>query len=110
MLSLWRDPYSTERRHYTTLRRLEDEIHELRFQNAPPEDCVALRAKAKDDLERMIAHLKNSASASQPVRQHLLWAARDQMPKLIRLERADKEGERVYKKQMQFVGESVGNP
>jgi hypothetical protein len=102
-LVAWSDPYSTERKYFRTMRQLEEKVHSLQTRDASPDEWKALRLKAKEALAPIVADLKKTASASHPIRQHLLWAARDQMPKIIRPDRQETEVDRLYKAHMEFV-------
>jgi hypothetical protein len=110
VLVAWSNPYSTERKYFVTLLQFEDEVHSLQSRNASTEEWRALRAKAKQTLEPIVADLKRSASASRPIRQHLLWAARDEMPKLIGPDSSDKEVERLYRNHMEIVERELAAP
>jgi hypothetical protein len=110
-LLAWSDPYATERKYFTSMRRLEGEIHALQSRDASPEEWNSLRAKVKETLAPIVADLKKTASASQPLRQHLLWAARDQLPKLVRPpDHESQEIERFYRSHMENVERQLGGP
>lgn len=110
VLVAWSDPYATERKYFTTMRRLEEEAHSLQSRNASAEEWKDLEFKAKETLAPIVADLKKTASASQPIRQHLLWAARDQMPKIIQPDRRETEVDRLYENHMQIVEDQLGTP
>jgi GYF domain 2 len=103
VLVAWSDPYSTERKYFMTLRQFEGDVHSLQSRNATTHEWTAFRAEAKQTLDPIVADLKRSASASRPVRQHLLSAARDLLPKLIRPDSPGKEVERLYQNHMEIV-------
>jgi len=107
-LGVWSQSYRTERRYFASLRELEGEVHSLQEQNASQEEWSALRSRAKGTLEPMVSDLKKSANASEPIRQHLLWAARDQFPKLIGPKTAEMKGpQRLYEQHMNLVEQEL---
>jgi hypothetical protein len=106
----WSDPYSTERQYVTTMRQLEEEGNSLRSRGASAQEWKAFRTKSERTLAPIVADLNKSASASQPLRQHLLWVARDHLPKLIRPDRPDDEVVRLYSNHMQVVEQELGFP
>jgi hypothetical protein len=109
-LVAWSDPFSTERKYFMTLRHLEDEIRTLRSRDASAEEWRSLRAEAKRTLEPIVADLRRSASVSRPIRQHLLWVARDQMPRLVHADAPEKEVERRYRNHMEIIEHELGAP
>jgi hypothetical protein len=97
-------PYATERRYYDTLRGLEAEANNLQARNASQQEWTAFRARVKDALTPIIQDLKKRASATEPVCQHLLWAARDQFPKLTGPRTAEtKDPQNLYERHMRLV-------
>lgn len=104
VLGWWSQEYRTERKYRAVLRGFETDVKALQDRDASPAEWSELRQRVKQTLAPMVADLKRSASASEPVRQHLLWAARDQFPKLVGPETAErKTTRRLYEKQMQLV-------
>jgi hypothetical protein len=97
-------PYATERGYYDTLRGLEAEANDLQARNASQQEWTDFRARVKDTLTPIIQDLKKRASATEPVCQHLLWAARDQFPKLTGPRTAaTKEPQSLYERHMRLV-------
>lgn len=100
----WLEPYATERRYFATLRSLEAETTALQTHDVSPREWAALRVRVKETLAPIVQDLKMQASASEPVRQHLLCAARDQLPRLVGPRtREMEEPERLYKHHMSLV-------
>lgn len=104
VLGWWSQEYRTEREYRAILRGFESEVKALQDRDASPADWAELRERVKQTLAPMVADLKKTASASEPVRQHLLWASRDQFPKLLGPETPERKTTwRLYEKQMQLV-------
>jgi len=104
VLIAWPQPYSTERQYFALLRGLEAEVKAMQSRDASPEEWVSFRKDAKETLKPVVNDLKKSASVLEPIRQHLLWAARDQLPRLIGPRSSEmKEPERIYEQHMHFV-------
>jgi hypothetical protein len=105
----WSQSRSTEQRYVGILRQLDADVKELRLRNASDREWNELRLRVTKTLEPIVKDLKKTANASDPVRQHLLWAARDQFPKLLGPStEGTKEAERVYRKHMDFVERDLG--
>ena len=62
---------------------MSGEVHELRAKSASDGEWQAFRQRSQLTLAAMVKDLKGSASAAEPIRQHLLWAARDVMPRTL---------------------------
>jgi hypothetical protein len=108
LLVAWTQSYATERKYFATLRSLEAESKELQTGSATAQDWKAFRDRVKRTLAPMVADLKRRASASEPIRQHLLWAARDQFPKCAQPgTRENSESERLYQRHMQVVEQEL---
>ncbi len=108
VLGWWSLEYRTERRYAATLHRLAQRVAELRSRAASAEEWNALRKQVKEQLDPMVSDLKRSASASQPIRQHLLWAARDHFPAMVGpSSAATKEAEQHFRQHMQIAEEQL---
>jgi hypothetical protein len=109
VLVAWSDRFATERGYYATLRSLEHEVHGLQSRHATSEEWRALRAKTKETLAPIVADLKRTASPSRSIRQHLLWAARDQFPRLVEPTSADTcKLPGLYEYHMHLIEQSLG--
>jgi hypothetical protein len=82
-LSFWPQPHSSERRYLQTLREIESEVQDRRSQPTSDAEWHQLAERSRALLGPMISDLKKSASASEPIRQQLLWSARDLIPRTI---------------------------
>jgi hypothetical protein len=80
-LSFWPQPYSRERDYLHTLEAINTEVQDLRQKPATEAEWGQFGQRTRVVLEPMIKDLKKSASAAEPVRQQLLWAARDVIPR-----------------------------
>jgi hypothetical protein len=108
VLGYWSQLHRTERRYLATLRQLDGEIHALQSRNPSQDEWGSLRARVTGTLAPVVDDLKKTASASAPIRQHLLGAARDQLPRLVAPRSAEmKEPERLYEQHMRFVEQEL---
>jgi len=81
LLLFWPQSYSRERRYLEILKQMDREAQELRIRDADGFAWEAFVIRSQATLAPMVKDLKKSANAYEPIRQHLLWAARDSMPK-----------------------------
>ncbi|HET6325712.1 MAG TPA: hypothetical protein VFG04_13620 [Planctomycetaceae bacterium] len=79
----WPQSHSSERRYLQSLRAIEDEVRDLRSKPTSDAEWHELAKRARATLDPMVSDLKKSASSSEPVKQQLLWAARDLVPRTI---------------------------
>jgi hypothetical protein len=82
-LSFWPQPHSSERRYLQTLRAIESEVQDRRSQPTSDAEWHQLTERSRVLLSPMVSDLKKSASASEPLKQQLLWSARDLIPRTI---------------------------
>lgn len=80
-LVLWPQPYTRERRYLEELETICAEVQEMRAKPASDAEWEEFGRRIKANLAPMIRDLKKKASAAEPVRQRLLWSARDLIPK-----------------------------
>lgn len=67
--------------HYTELRGILDEVRAVRASPSPDFTAVRERAaKAKQEVARV---LRDKASIEYPARQSMLWAVRDDLPRMM---------------------------
>jgi hypothetical protein len=79
-VAFWPQPYGRERRYLETLQAIIAEVQELRARPASDGEWREFTERTRGALAPIVSDLKKSASASEPVRQQLLWAARDVIP------------------------------
>jgi hypothetical protein len=96
-LSFWPEPHSSERRYLQTLRAIETEVTQLRSKPTSDAEWHELSQRTKATLAPMVSDLKKSASSSEPLKQQLLWSARDLVPRTIgpRTKERDEEERRL---------------
>ena len=82
-LSFWPQPHSSERRYLQTLRAIESEVQDRRSQPTSDAEWHQLTQRSRVLLSPIGSDLKKSASASEPLKQQLLWSARDLIPRTI---------------------------
>jgi hypothetical protein len=80
-LSLWPQSYARERQYLQSLEAISAEVQDLRHKPTTDAEWSQFTQRTRATLEPMVKDLKKSASASEPVRQQLLWAARDVIPR-----------------------------
>jgi hypothetical protein len=93
----WPQSYSRERGYLQSLRSIEAEVQNLRAKPTSDAEWHEFVDHARSTLAPMVADLKKSASSSEPVRQQLLWAARDLVPHTLgpRTKERDEEEKRL---------------
>jgi hypothetical protein len=67
-------------KRYQALKQLLDEI---RAKRSDPNELMALKGKATSSTSDMLAKLKKEASSADPAKQSLLWAVRDELPRVF---------------------------
>lgn len=109
---LWNafDPLqSQERKYYKTLTEAAQKARSAREQGLVGAERSRLAKSVLEEVKPMIADLNKSASASEPIRQHLLWAAKDQLPKLFSENTKElKECDGIFQWHMYEVGRRLG--
>jgi hypothetical protein len=76
----WPQSHSRERTYLTTLREIEAEVQALRAKPASDAEWREFGDRTRATLAPIVADLKKSASASEPIQQQLFWSARDIVP------------------------------
>lgn len=71
----------SEFQYYEQLRGILDEIRETRASPSPDFDLI--RSRATTIANEVVLVLKNKADRDHPAQQNLLWAARDELPKMM---------------------------
>jgi len=82
-LAFWPQPYGRERRYLQTLQAVNGEVQELRAKSGSDTDWRQLAERTRVALAPIVSDLTKSANASEPVRQQLLWSARDLIPRTL---------------------------
>lgn len=82
MVVLWNaTDHTTDVQRYHELKGILDEVRAER--NSPTPDFSSVRKRAELARTRMLPVLKETASSSAPVKQALLFAARDYLPRML---------------------------
>jgi hypothetical protein len=76
-------PLSEEHRYFDTMRALRGEVETLQLRKASADDWNAFRIRSEETLNPIVKELERTANADRPIRQHLLWAGRDNLRELI---------------------------
>jgi hypothetical protein len=76
-------PLASERKYFDALRGIRDEFHSLGQRKTSPDEWRDFRARAEGALEPIIKDLEKTADAAHPIRQHLLWAGRDNLAEML---------------------------
>ena len=85
-VALWNvlDPnHGTEHKYFQAIADAAQKAQDARAQGLDPAARGRIAATAVQSIKPIVDDLKKTANASDPIRQHLLWAAKDQLPKLF---------------------------
>lgn len=111
-LALWMflDPYhSTEHKYYETLAAAAKKAHDARTQGLDAAERGRMAASVVQSIKPIVEDLKRTANSSDPIRQHLLWAAKDQLPKLFSANGKElDECEGIFQRHMYEAGRRLG--
>jgi hypothetical protein len=108
-LLFWPEPYARERRYLGTLQSLVAEVDRLRSSSASGNEWQELAKKSHEQLDPIVRDLEKSANSSEPLRQQLLWSARDLAPKIIGPPDKERdERERRLKQYLESVNQALG--
>jgi hypothetical protein len=77
----WSAADAKERRYLAMLQQIRADVGQLRGRSASDKEWQEFGKQSRLILAPIVQDLKKSASAAQPSRQELLWAARDILPK-----------------------------
>jgi hypothetical protein len=104
------DPYRrTERKYFETLANAAQKAHDARAQGINGTARGRMAAAVVQSIKPIVDDLKQTANSSDPVRQHLLWAAKDQLPKLFSADGKElDECERIFQRHMYEAGRRLG--
>ncbi len=109
-LVLWNvlDPFRrTENRYFQILTNAAQKARDAQALDATARGRMA--ASVVEEIKPIVEDLKKSANASEPVRQHLLWAGKDQLPRLFSAsgkERSECDG--IFQRHMYEAGRRLG--
>jgi hypothetical protein len=96
-LLFWPQSHSRERSYLATLRQIETDVQALRSKPASDAEWREFTEQTKSTLAPMVADLKKSSSAAEPIRQQLFWSARDIVPRTLgpRTKERDEQDQRL---------------
>jgi hypothetical protein len=107
----WPDPYAHERQYLQTLRGIQAEGQELRTRSAADGEWHQFAERTNAALVPIVNDLKKSASSSEPVRQQLLWSARDLIPRMLGPQTKERlEQEQRLKQYLDSAQRELGKP
>jgi hypothetical protein len=99
--------YAVERGYLASLRSLHAEAERLQSEGGTDLQWKEFHERGKQELERMVESLSKSASAAEPARQHLLWAAQDLLKWVSNKGGASKDSKSLYERHLQFAEKSL---
>jgi hypothetical protein len=109
---LWNvlDPFQgTEHRYFQIVSDAAQKAREARTQGLDEAARGRLAASVAKELKPIVEDLKKTANASDPIRQHLLWAAKDQLPKLFSASGKElAECDNIFQRHMYEAGRRLG--
>ena len=110
VLLCWPQSYARERGYLKTLRAIEADVQDLRSKPTSDAEWRRLAERTRATLAPIVSALKKSASSSEPVRQQLLWSARDLVPRTLgpRTKERD-EQERLLKQYLDGAQREIEN-
>jgi hypothetical protein len=104
------DPFRrTESKYFQIVSDAAHKAREARAQEVDETTRGRIAASVAKELKPIVEELKKSASVSEPIRQHLLWAARDQLPKLFSASGKEfGECDAIFQRHMYEAGRRLG--
>ena len=111
-LALWLflDPYyATERRYLNVLSAAAQKARDARARGLDGGERARLSATTVRDIKPIVESLRTTASSSEPIRQHLLWAAENQLPKLFSQSGKELEqSDAIFQRHLHEAGRLMG--
>ncbi len=104
------DPYSLERRYLADLERIVDETHTMQSERIEMAEWKSFRQRSQASLADVVRQLKSSAVPSKPARQQLLWAARDEIPRILAPDRRSSDADKKVAERLQLVRRLISQP
>ena len=109
VVGLWYCENHTEHKYYQFLSHAAQKARDARTKGLKDEERGRISKTIRDEAKPMIEDLRLTASSSDPVRQHLLSAARDHLAKLFGETGADVEREdRIFEEHLYEAGLGLG--
>jgi hypothetical protein len=110
LLFWYSDPYSLERRYLADLERIVDETHAMQSEQIEMAEWKSFRQRSQTSLADVVRGLKSSAAPSKPARQQLLWAARDEIPRILAPDRRSTDADKKVAERLQLVRRLISQP
>jgi hypothetical protein len=108
-LLFWPEPYARERGYLETLQNVVAEVDRLQSRSTSGKEWQELAKNSHEKLAPVVRDLEKSANSSEPLRQQLLWSARDLAPKIIGPQNKERdERERRLKQYLEGVSRALG--
>ncbi len=109
---LWNvlDPrHSTEHKYFQAIADAARKAHDAHAQGLDAAARGRMAASVVQSIKPIVDDLKRTANAADPIRQHLLWAAKDQLPKLFSANGKElDECEGIFQRHMYEAGRRLG--
>jgi hypothetical protein len=95
----WPESHSRERRYLQALKAITVELQDLRGKPTSEAEWHQFAERTRASLNPIVSDLKKSANSSEPVKQQLLWSARDVIPHTLgpRTRERDEQEQRLKK-------------
>jgi hypothetical protein len=111
-VALWSvlDPFHrTERKYFDVLTKAAQQARDARAKGLDDASRGRIAAAAIQEIKPIVEDLKKTANASEPIRQHLLWAAKDQLPRLFSASGKElNECDGIFQRHMYEAGRRLG--
>ncbi len=104
------DPYTLERRYLADLDRIVENAHAMQSRQADGAEWKSFRQTSQASLANVVRDLKATATPSKPARQQLLWAARDEIPRILSSEGRSTDAEKKVAERLQIVRRLISQP
>jgi hypothetical protein len=97
--AFWPESHSRERRYLQALKAINAELQDLRAKPTSEAEWRQFAERTRTSLNPIVSDLKKSANSSEPVKQQLLWSARDVIPHTLgpRTRERDEQEQRLKK-------------
>jgi GYF domain 2 len=106
----WLDPfYRTERHDLAVLTEAARKARDAQIQGVDGAERARISSATIREIKPMVEALRKSARACEPIRQHLLWAAENQLPKLFSGSGKEHEqSDAIFQRHMYEAGRLMG--
>jgi hypothetical protein len=98
---LFAKPRGVDQKYWQAIDAISGRAHELARTRPSEAAWAAAVSEDRKQLEAIIGELKRTASAAEPARQNMLWAARDYLLPWLKLGSPIQDGDARFQEQMQ---------